>query len=200
MDVRRQSNRQKIKGVFYGKKREIISGQVVGNSAVLRWWQVCVHVCLSFSFIFHSSGQCHLSLTHQTHCQGKNRMGRCWWRHTADCEVVTDGWPVYCMSVCVCVCVYVWFSRCSESWACQRATVTPLLLHYSQFTTKHPQKCVWTYLWGDSKMSMSFHPHYHDLKTFNGTFKTTNSFLWWMTSQLSCSLLLFTFSFQTLWI
>lgn len=35
----------------------------------------------------------------------------------------------------------------------------PLLLHYSQFSTKHPHKCVWSYLWGDSKMSMGFHPH-----------------------------------------
>lgn len=157
------------KGKSYGKK-----GWMVKWLEIVWWWQVEVYVCvlssptallIPLSFIFHSSGQRHVSLTDQTRCQGKNRMGHCWWRRTVDCEVLTEWWPV---SACVC--------QCSRKCASQRATVTPLLLHYSQFTTKHPHKSVWSYLWGDSQMSMGFHPHYTDLKTFNGTFKTTNGF------------------------
>ena len=83
----------------------------------------CVCVCVSslliplfqtLSFIFPSSGRHRLNLTDRTHCQRKNRMGHCWWRHTGDCWVVMEWWPV-CM----------WFCKCSGSCASQRATVTP---------------------------------------------------------------------------
>lgn len=83
-------------------------------------------------------------------------------------------------------CFYVGLCEPGGSRACQRATVTPLLLHHSQFTTKHSHRSVWAYLWGDCKMSMEFGPHCTDLKTLSGTFRTTNGFQWYMTSALSC--------------
>lgn len=83
-------------------------------------------------------------------------------------------------------CFYVGLCEPGGSRACQRATVTPLLLHHSQFTTKHPHRSVRAYLWGDCKMSMEFGPHCTDLKTLSGTFRTTNGFQWYMTSALSC--------------
>lgn len=121
----------------------------------------------------------HLSLASQTHC--KTEQGRCWWHHSGGCKVMMEWWPV-----CVWLCVHVGLCKCSGSRACQRATVTPLLLHRSQFTTKHPHRSVWGYLWGDCKMSMDFRPHCTNLKTRSGTFRTTNGFRWYMTSALSC--------------
>lgn len=74
--------------------------------------------------------------------------------------------------------------------------MTPLLLHHSQFTTKHSHRSVLAYLWGDCKKSMEFGPHCTDLKTLSGTFRTTNGFQWYMTSALSCFSSLYFFFFS----
>lgn len=167
---------ERITGKLDGKKGEVVIGQVVGNSAVLRRWQasVCAPVFTRSPPLFHVSlvrsapPQPDMPITlpkGEKYQDGQLLM--------TSCHRLLGGGGVM---ACVCICVHVGFRRCSGRCASQRATVTPLLPHYSQFTTKHPHKCVWSYLWGDSKMSMGFHPQDTELKTFNGTFKPTNGF------------------------
>lgn len=172
----------RAKGTLHGKDGKNLA---VGNMAKVMCWQFCVCIYLSHfyniffffypcSFNFREPGRHHLSPASQTLC--KTEWGRCWWHHCGGCKVMMEWWPV-CVRLCV---------QSSGSRACQRATVSPLLLHHSQFTTKHPHRSVWGYLWGDCKMSMDFRPHCTDLKTHSGTFRTANGFQRYMTSALSC--------------
>lgn len=168
-----------MKVKLHGNQKKIMTGQVLGNSVVSRWWQVCVCVCLLSSSLFFNLflssflPQVGTASTWQTEHTAKGKTG---WATADDVTPATAGWW-WSDGLCVYAFVFMHDSVSAvEAVLVKGLLWPPLLLHYSQFTTKHPHKSVQSYLWGDSKMSMGFRPHYTDLKTFNGTFKTTNGF------------------------